>query len=117
MATSQQSLGTGTTMEDKDMSDLENSKRDSGNEEVDVEKGQQQQTSTAPAVLDWDGPDDPGNPMNVRKELISFLTPPLLFPNFRASTNIKLTCCSGRNGRRYIMLYLQLSFLSRRKYL
>lgn len=68
MSTSQQTLSTGSAMEDKDISDLENNKPETVNGEPDVEKGEER--SKAPAVLDWDGPDDPGNPLNVSNWLL-----------------------------------------------
>lgn len=64
MATSQQSFGTETIGEQKDMANLEKINLDSANEGSDIEKGNER---PAPALLDWDSPDDPGNPLNWSK--------------------------------------------------
>lgn len=68
MATSQQNLGTGSTTEEKHESDLDNGSPDTASGELDVEKGEER--SNIPAALDWDGPDDAGNPLNVSNSLL-----------------------------------------------
>ncbi|KUJ18013.1 MFS multidrug transporter-like protein, partial [Mollisia scopiformis] len=67
MAASQQSFGTGSMTEEneKNIPDLEKANNESANEGSDLEKGEER--PSASALLDWDSPDDPGNPMNWSK--------------------------------------------------
>lgn len=78
MPTPQQIFATATMgAEEKDMPELEKGNLDSGNEGSDLEKGEER--PVAPSVLDWDGPNDPGNPMNWSKwKKIYHVVPPAI---------------------------------------
>lgn len=63
VANSQQSVSTAQFSEEKDMPDIEKGNSNSGNEGSDNEKSDER-ANLRYTAQDWDGADDPGNPLN-----------------------------------------------------
>lgn len=63
MDTSHESVATAPMSEEKDMPDIEKGYSNSGNEGSDNEKSDER-ANLRYTAQDWDGPDDPGNPLN-----------------------------------------------------